>query len=68
MTKQKFANWDSGTKELEMKVGSEVLTLKATNSPFARLLIIARSDRDTVNLQEVIGVHEYMNLPVVIVP
>ena len=42
-----------------MHIGSEVLTLKATNSLFARLLIIARSARDTVNLQEVIGTHEF---------
>ena len=59
MTKLKVATWDSGTKNVEMKFGSEVLTLKATNSLFARLLIIARSARDAVNLEEVIGIHEF---------
>ena len=36
-----------------------MLTLKATTSLFARLLVIARSSRESVDLEEVIGMHEF---------
>ena len=36
-----------------------MLTLKATTLLFARLLIIARSSRKNVDLEDVIGMHEF---------
>ena len=59
MSKVKLLTWNAGTKEMQLKAGSEVLTLKATSTLFARMLLIARSSRDDINLEEVIGVHEF---------
>ena len=59
MTKVKQKTWTSAAKEIKLNIGSDVLTLKATTSLFARLLVIARSSRDSVNLEEVIGIHEF---------
>ena len=36
-----------------------MLTLKATRSIFARLLVIDRSSRENVDVEEVIGMHEF---------
>lgn len=58
MTKLKFLSWNSCEKEIKVKTGKEILTLKATATLFARLLVIARSARETVDLEEVISVHE----------
>ena len=46
-------------KDIKLNTGIEVLTLKATTSLFARLLVIARSSRESVDLEEVVGMHEY---------
>ena len=59
MTKVKLLSWTSSAKEIKLKSGSEVLTLKATSSLFARMLIIAGSSREDINLEEVIGNHEF---------
>ncbi len=44
----------------KLNTGTEVLTLKATTSLFARLLVIARSSRECtpVYLEEVMAMHE----------
>jgi len=59
MTKVKLLSWTASAKEMKLKGGSEELTLKATSSLFARMLIIARSSRDVIDLEEVIGTHEF---------
>jgi len=59
MAKVKLLSWTTSAKEMKLKAGSEVLTLKATSSLFARMLIIPRSSRDVVDLEEVIGKHEF---------
>ena len=41
------------------KTESEVLTLKATSSLFALMLVIARSSREDIDLEEVIGTHKF---------
>ena len=60
MIKVQIAGRVSGSKGLKTKVCPEVIIIsRATNSPFARLLIIARSARDNVDLQDVIGRDEF---------
>ena len=59
MTKVKQKTWMSAGKYIKLNTGTEVLTLKATSSLFARLLVIARSSRESVDLEEVIGMHEF---------
>ena len=59
MTKVKQKTWMSAGKDIKLNTGTEVLTLKATTSLFARLLVIARSSRESVDLGEVIGMHEF---------
>ena len=59
--KLKFLTWNSAAKDMKVKIGSDVLIVKATTSLFARLLLIARSDRENVDLEEVIGQHEFAN-------
>jgi hypothetical protein len=59
MTKVKLMSWTASAKEMKLKAGSEVLTLKATSSLFARMLVIARSSREDIDLKEVIGTHEF---------
>ena len=59
MPKVKLLTWNAAAKNISVKVGSEMLTLKATTSLFARLLVIARSSRESINLEEVIGMHEF---------
>ena len=62
MTKVKLLTWNAAAKEIKVKTGSEVTRLKATSSLFARMLLVARSvarsSRDDINLEEVIGTHE----------
>ena len=43
MTKVKLLTWNAAAKEIKMKTGSEVTTLKATFSLFARVLLVART-------------------------
>ena len=59
MSKVKQKTWMSAAKDIKLNIGSEVLTLKATTSLFARLLVISWSSRESVNLEEVIGMHEF---------
>jgi hypothetical protein len=59
MTKVKLLSWSASAKEIKLKVGSDVMTMKATSSLFARMLVIARSARDDIDLEEVIGTHEF---------
>ena len=59
MTKVKLLSWTSSAKEIKLKSGSEVLTLKETSSVFASMLVIARSSGEDINLEEVIGNHEF---------
>ena len=59
MTKVKLLSWSTSAKEIKLKVGSEVMTMKAATSLFARTLVIARSSRDDIDLEEVIGTHEF---------
>ncbi len=57
----KLQTWNSTGKDITVKSGSDIVSLKATTSLFARLLVIARSNRDDVDLEDVIGVHELSN-------
>ena len=58
MTKVKQKRGMSARKDIKVNTGT-VLTLKATTSLFATLLVIARSSRESVDLEEVIGMHEF---------
>ena len=49
----------SAGKDINLNTGTDVLSLKATTSLFARLLVIAQSFRESVDLEEVIGMHEF---------
>ena len=60
MTKVKLLSWSATAKEIKLKAGSQVITLKATSSLFARMLVIAQSSIDDINLEEVIGTHEFV--------
>ena len=59
MTKVKLLTWDAAAKVIKVKTGSEVTTLKATSSFFARMLQVAGSSRDDINMEEVIDTHEF---------
>ena len=59
MTKVKLLSWNATVKEVKLKSGSEVQILKATSSFFARMLVIARSSREDIDLETVIGTHEF---------
>ena len=59
MTKVKQKTWMSAGKDIKLNTGTEVRTLKATTSLFARLLVIAWSSRESVDLEEVIGMDEF---------
>ena len=43
----------------ETRAGAEYLPLKTTTSIFADVLVIARSSREDIDLEEVIGTHEF---------
>ena len=62
MTKVKLLTWNATAEEVKMKTGTEVVTLKATSSLFARMLLIARSSRDDIDLEKVIGTHEFAHI------
>ena len=62
MTNVKQKTWMSAGKDTTLNTGTEVLTLKATTSLFARLLV-------RVDLEEVVGMHEFSLMSkVVMVP
>ena len=58
MPKLKFLSWKDGYKTVKLKASSGVMNLKATNSLFVRLLLIAKSSRD-LDLEDVISKHEF---------
>ena len=59
MSKVKVLSWNTTAKDLKIKTQSDVTTLKATSSLFARMLLIARSSRGNIDLERVIGNHEF---------
>ena len=59
MTKVKLLSWNTSAKDLKLNIGHSNITLKATSSLFARMLVIAKSSREEVDLQEVIGMYEF---------
>ena len=59
MTKVQQKTWMSAGTDIKLNTGTEVLTSKATTSLFATLLVIARSSRESVDLEDVIGMHEF---------
>ena len=56
----------SAGKYIKLNPGTEALTLKATTSLFVRLLVVARSSRENVDPEEVIGMHEFSYMTKVI--
>ena len=58
MTKIKIENWKDNCKTV--KVGSKEVNMEAANSLFARLLLVARSSREDVDLPAAIGLHEFL--------
>ena len=62
MFKVKLVIWNSSTKVIKVKSGSQVITLKATSSLFTRMLLFARSSREDIDLQQVIGTHEFSHV------
>ena len=46
MTKVKQKTWMSAGKYIQLNIGTDVLTSRATTSLFARMLVIARSSRE----------------------
>ena len=60
MSKLKYLNWKDGCKSISLKASSEVVSLKATNSLFVRLLLVAKSSRE-LDLQEIVGTHEFVH-------
>jgi len=58
MTKSKYISWESSSRKMQIKSKIGMLSLRATTSTMARLLIIARSMRG-VDLQDVIGQYEF---------
>lgn len=59
MSKVKILTWNTSAKEIKTKAGSEVFTLIAASSLFARMLLVARSSREDIDLKQVFGVHEF---------
>lgn len=59
MLKGNLLGWIITAKEVKMKTGSELVTFKASFSPFARLLQVARSPRADIELEQVGSVHEF---------
>jgi len=58
-TKVKLLSWNASAKDITLKDSSETVILKATSSLFARMLVIARSSRADVDLEEVISTHGF---------
>jgi hypothetical protein len=58
MSKLKYLTWNDGCKTVSLKAASEVVSLKATNSLFVRLLLIAKSSRE-LDLEDIVGKHEF---------
>jgi hypothetical protein len=58
MTKVKFLNWEDACKTIKLKDNAGQVALKATNSLFARMLMIAKSNRQ-IDLEDVVSNHEF---------
>ena len=58
MPKLKFLSWKDGCKNIKLKSTSDVMNLKATNSLFVRLLLIAKSSRE-LELEDIVCKHEF---------
>ena len=58
MTKIKYLNWVDACKTIKLKSNHEQFELKATNSLFARMLMIAKSSRQ-IDLQQVVENYEF---------
>ena len=56
MTKVKFLSWDGMCKTIKFKDKKGQLELKATTALFARMLMIAKSDRQ-IDTEDVISNH-----------
>ena len=56
----KNSNWKDNCKTV--KVGGKEVNMKAPNSLFACLLLVARSSREDVDLPAAIGLHEFSNI------
>ena len=61
MPQIKCKTWSDGCKKVKLKTRSEEITLKASNSLFMHLLIIAKSSRE-LDLEEVIGNYEFSDI------
>ena len=55
----KLLNRNTSSKEIKVQAGTNIMTLNATTSLFARMLVVARSSRDDINSKHVIGTHEF---------
>ena len=51
-------SWKDGVKTIRLKSATEVVSLKATNSLFVRLMLIAKSSRD-LDLEDIVCKHEF---------
>ena len=58
MPKLKFLTWNDACKTVKLKDNKGQVELKATNSLFVRMLMIARSNRQ-IDLEDVISNHEF---------
>ena len=58
MNKLKYLNWIDTCKKIKLKDSKGVFEAKSTNSFLARLLFIAKSNRD-IDLEEVISNYEF---------
>ena len=59
MSKVKLLNRNTSSKEIKVQASTNVMTLKASTSLFARMLVVARSSRADINTKHVIGTHEF---------
>ena len=60
MSKLKYLTWNDGSKTIKLKGSSETVRLKATNSVFVRLLLVAKSSRE-LDLHNIVGTHKCAN-------
>lgn len=61
MHKVKVLGWNEGAKPIKTKIGAEEILLKQSSSILARLLVIARSSRET-DFKDVIGTYELSSI------
>ena len=59
MSKLKYLSWKDGCKTVCLKAQLEMVSLKATNTIFVRLLLIAKSLRE-IDVDDVVGKHELL--------